>query len=139
ERALAAAQLVRATAAALPRDRAMDLLRRRLTQVPSDAATLRTLLSRIDPARPDDLLLQWIRLIDAAPMNEALYAEAMLGREQSAKSLLTAWERLEPSRVRGTAGRLLHARLLAAAGSLEDAQQELGQLLTDQPECTPAA
>ncbi len=139
ERAVAAGALVRARAAALPAERGAALLRDRLAEAPADAPALRALLARLDPKKTDQLLGEWVRLIDRSPMHEALYAEALLQRDRSAAKLLEAWGTLDSAAAQSTAGRLLHARLLASTGEVALAESELAALLIDVPAESAAA
>lgn len=135
DRALAAGPLTRARAAALPREKAVELLRRRLALAPGDAATARALLARLGAPAPERLIEEWIRVTGSAEASGAAIAdiEPLLGRERTAKGLLEAWPRVSAEAASSEAGRLLHARLLAASGAPADADLEFASILDRNP------
>jgi len=134
--ALAASVLTRARAAALADGPAAALLRERLAIAPADTAALRDLVSRLGATDAGSRLDETIRLIEAAPLNEARYARSMLEDVGGPEALLEALASRPGAS--SAAGVLLRARLLQEANRVEEADAALAELLVREPGFSPA-
>ncbi len=124
----------RAQAAALPQDRAIDVLTARLTQDPTDGAALRDLARRLESAPQRQAIRKTIELADHAPLNEGAYTRALLLHQQSdAAQWLDAWHELSDS-PQSPAARLIYARLLASVDNRMEAERELRDTLALYPD-----
>lgn len=133
QRSSAWASLQRARAACLSDAEAIRVLREQLRAAPADDAALRDLISRLDRSKPDRVVDEVLRLIEASPLHEARYARAALAGQPDVSPLLASLDRLPPKQAAEPPAQLLRARLLEASGDLAGAERVLAGLLAGSP------
>lgn len=125
ERALAASDLSRARAAALPGDEGVAVLRAHLALTPTDEAALSDLLARRRDDGAQSVVEEVIRLIDVSPLNEPRYTSTLSRTGLAPDDVIGALTALSPAQRSGAGASLLYARMLLQTGRADDAEREL--------------
>jgi len=118
---VAGSSIARARAAALDSPEAAAVLRERLRESPADGAAMQDLYRLFDPTNVGALVNETLLLIEASPLHEARYADAVLQRHGSSEGIRSAIARLPAERGSSPAARLLEARMAVAIGDFEGA------------------
>ena len=138
ERILAGPSIVRARAAVLPPDRAIQIYRDYLAQHPTDESVLTGLFAQLADEGPVPALREAIALTAQAPLRVDEFVDALLRAMPEPSKLLDAWPSLDEQTRASAPARLLDASLLAVAKRPADADRVLQELLAENPEFPPA-
>ncbi len=125
ERALAASDLSRARAAALPGDEGIAVLRAHLARTPTDEAALSDLLARRQDDGTQKMVEEVVRLIEAAPLNEPRYTSTLSRTGVAPDDVVAAVAALPPELSATAGAALLQARALLQTGRAGDAERVL--------------
>lgn len=138
ERRLAGPSIVRARAAVLPPDRAIQIERDYLAQHPADETVLSGLFAQLATDGPGPALRETVSLTAQTPLRSDEFVAALLRAVPEPDTLMSAWPSLDEQTRASAPARLVHARLLAVAKRPVDADNVLQKLLADHPGYPPA-